>query len=467
VYVSDATSVKIYNTNYEFVEELNSTANLYASGSFNYPVSLSTFIRGNDKFLSAAEQFNDRINQKKYRYDKVLSFDASNFENAIISGVYSDGTYVYIADKANDKVQRTNTSGVLDSEFGSSGTGSSELRAPTSIALDSSNQIYVVDSGNNRIQVYSESSGAYTHVTSIGSSGNGNVQFFTPLDLSIDSTDYLYVADSANSRVQILDDTYAYVNEINLSYNPEGVVVDELNSQIVICGEDKISIYDLISYSEITTVTSNSPGGNNPKCISVRIDQNNDYLVADSVSGYVWKYSKDLTFLYGLDLLTSDSLRALGTDGSYIYVGQINLGSLYDKQVYSVKFHGTEVASCKIFLNSAYCTVINSAGQITDNEPLSSYFKIIACTFTNDNSTIYDNTGDWTDITDGTNFVQISSSGTTLNSKFDSYTDLLGIAIVPNNADSITDLQIRNVQLIAEFQTKMPDTSGFVTPRPY
>ena len=54
-----------------------------------------------------------------------------------------------------------------------------------------------------------------------------------------------------------------------------------------------------------------------------------------------------------------------------------------------------------------------------------------------------------------------------LSSDFDSYTDLLGIAIVPNNADSITDLQIRNVQLIAEFQTKMPDTSGFVTPRPY
>lgn len=467
VYVSDVTSVKIYNSNLQFIEELNSSANLYASDSFNNPVSMSTFIRNNDKFLSVAEEFNDRINQKKYAYDKVLSFDASNFENATISGIYSDSTYVYIADKANDKVQRTNTSGVLDSEFGSSGTGSSELRAPTSISLDSSNNIYVVDSGNNRIQVFSESGGSYSHVTSIGSSGTGNVQFFTPLDISIDSSDYLYIADNANGRVQILDDTYAYVNEITLSYNPESVAVDELNSQIVICGENKISIYDLISYAEISTVTSNSSGGNNPKCISVRIDQNNDYLVADSVSGYIWKYSKDLTFLYGLDLLTSDSLRALGTDGSYIYVGQINLGSLYDKQVYSVKFHGSEVASCKIFLNSAYCTVINSAGQIIDNESISNYFKIIACSFTSDNPSIYDNTSAWTDITDGSNFVQIATSGTTLNSKFDSYTDLLGIAIVPNNADSITDLQIRNIQLIAEFQTKMPDTSGFVTPRTY
>jgi sugar lactone lactonase YvrE len=467
VYVSDATSVKVYNTNYEFVEELNSTANLYASGSFNYPVSLSTFIRGNDKFLSVAEQFNDRINQKKYTYDKVLTFDASNFENATISGVYSDGTYVYIADKANDKVQRTNTSGVLDSEFGTSGSGTGELRAPAGISMDSANQIYVVDSGNNRIQVFSESSGTYTNVTSIGSSGSGNVQFFTPLDISIDTSDYLYIADNANGRVQILDDTYAYVNEIDLEYNPESVAIDEINGHIVICGEDKISIYDLITYSEITTITSNSSGGNNPNCISVRIDQNNDYLVADSVSGYIWKYSKDLVFLYGLDLLTSDSLRTLGTDGSYIYVGQINLGSLYENQVYSVKFHGSEVASCKIFLNSAYCTVINAAGQIIDNEPMSNYFKIIACTFTSDNSSIFDNPSSWTDITDGTNFVQIASSGTLLNSKFDSYTDLLGIAIVPNNADSIKDLQVRNIQLIAEFQTKMPDTSGFITPRPY
>lgn len=467
VYVSDSTSIKIYNSNYQFVEELNSSAQLYQNDSFNNPVGMSTFIRNDDKFLSVAEEFNDRINQRKYSYAKILSFDAANFENAVISGIYSDSTYVYIADKANDKVQRTNTSGVLDSEFGTSGTGAGEFRAPTSISLDSTNQIYVVDSGNNRIQVFSESGGTYTHVTSIGSSGSGNVQFFTPLDISIDTSDYLYIADSANSRVQILDDTYAYINEITLAYNPESVAIDELNSQIVICGEDKISIYDLITYSEINTVTSNSSGGNNPKCISVRIDQNNDYLVADSVSGYVWKYSKDLTFLYGLDLLTSDSLRALGTDGSYIYVGQINLGSLYDKQVYSVKFHGSEVASCKIFLNSALCTVVNTAGQITDNEPISNYFKIIACTFTSDNSDIFDNTSSWTDITDGSNFVQIASSGTTLDSKFDSYTDLLGVAIVPNNADSIKDLQVRNIQLIAEFQTKMPDTSGFVTPRQY
>ncbi len=467
VYVSDSTSIKIYNSNYQFIEELNSSALLYQNGSFNNPVALSTFIKDNDKYLSVADEYNDRINQRKYAYANVLSFDATNFDNATISGIYSDGTYVYIADKANDKVQRTNTSGVLDSEFGSSGTGASELRAPTSISIDSTDQIYVVDSGNNRIQVFSESGGTYTHVTSIGSAGTGNTQFLTPLDISIDSSDYLYIADNANGKVKILDDAYAYVDSITLAYNPESVAIDELNNQIVICGEDKISIYDLATYTEIATVTSNSAGGDNPKCISVRIDQNNDYLVADTVSGYIWKYSKDLTFLYGLDLLTSDSLRAIATDGSYIYVGQINLGSLYEKQVYSVKFHGSEVASCKIFLNSAYCTVINSAGQISDNEPISNYFKVIACTFTEDNSSIYDTTSSWTDITDGSSFVQIASSGTTLNSKFDSYTDLLGIAVVPNNSESITGLQVRNIQLIAEFQTKMPDTSGFVTPRPY
>ena len=467
VYVSDSTSIKIYNSNYQFIEELNSSALLYQDGSFNNPVSMSTFIKDSDKFLSIVDEFNDRINQRKYKYAKLLSFDAANFENATISGIYSDGAYVYIADKANDKVQRTNTSGVLDSEFGTSGSGASELRAPTSVSIDSTSLIYVVDSGNNRIQVFSESGGTYTHVTSIGSAGTGNGQFLTPLDISIDSSDYLYIADNANGRVQILDSTYTYVDEINLAYNPESVAIDEINSQIVICGEDKISIYDLTLYTEILTVSSNSSGGNNPKCISVRIDQNNDYLVADTVSGYIWKYSKDLVFLYGLDLLTSDSLRAIATDGSYIYVGQINLGSLYDKQVYSVKFHGSEVASCKIFLNSSYCTVINSAGQIIDNVPIANYFKVIACTFTSDNSSIYNTTSAWTDITDGSSFVQIASSGTTLNSKFDSYTDLLGIAIVPNNADSITDLQIRNIQLIAEFQTKMPDTSGFVTPRPY
>ena len=74
------------------------------------------------------------------------------------------------------------------------------FNAPTELAIDSQDQIYVLDTGNHRIQVFSEE-GQFLRV--IGKQGKEVGNFFQPTDLAIDEADYLYVADGGNHRIQV------------------------------------------------------------------------------------------------------------------------------------------------------------------------------------------------------------------------------------------------------------------------
>lgn len=72
---------------------------------------------------------------------------------------------------------------------------------PSDIAVDSQGHIYVLDSGNHRIQKFGPD-GKY--VASIGNRGQGPAEFQFPLSVDINSEGYMYIADQGNQRIQIL-----------------------------------------------------------------------------------------------------------------------------------------------------------------------------------------------------------------------------------------------------------------------
>ncbi|MCH7549880.1 MAG: 6-bladed beta-propeller [Candidatus Krumholzibacteriota bacterium] len=78
----------------------------------------------------------------------------------------------------------------------------------TAITVDSRLNIYVLDFGMNRVQMY-DSNGVF--VRSIGSEGEGPGHFFSPMTVSTDATDHVYVASTG--RVSIWDDEGNYVDE--------------------------------------------------------------------------------------------------------------------------------------------------------------------------------------------------------------------------------------------------------------
>jgi tripartite motif-containing protein 71 len=80
------------------------------------------------------------------------------------------------------------------------GTGDGQFINPVGLATDSSDNIYVADRGNNRIQKF-DSDGNF--ITKWGTPGIGDGQFEEPTGIAVDSLDNVYVVDRGNSRIQV------------------------------------------------------------------------------------------------------------------------------------------------------------------------------------------------------------------------------------------------------------------------
>jgi DNA-binding beta-propeller fold protein YncE len=85
---------------------------------------------------------------------------------------------------------------------GSEGVGMNQLNVPRGVTVDYSGNVYVADTGNNRIMRWLL--GATSGTVIVGGRGSGVMsdQLQTPTDLQFDGNGNLYVADSSNERVQ-------------------------------------------------------------------------------------------------------------------------------------------------------------------------------------------------------------------------------------------------------------------------
>jgi len=92
---------------------------------------------------------------------------------------------------------------------------------PSDIALDSQGNMYILDSGNHRIQKFTPD-GQY--ITTIGNKGQGPAEFVYPLSLDVDSKGYLYISDPGNQRVQVLKPDGKDHKTISFAKDPAGVL---------------------------------------------------------------------------------------------------------------------------------------------------------------------------------------------------------------------------------------------------
>ncbi|MGA9667838.1 MAG: choice-of-anchor D domain-containing protein, partial [Terracidiphilus sp.] len=154
----------------------------------------------------------------------------------------------------------------------------SSLLFPFAIAVDAAGDIYIVDSGNNRLLKETFSGGSYT-VSTVHSS-----TLSYPTGVALDAGGNVYIADTGNNRVlkeTLFGGSYAEstVTTSTLS-SPSGVAVDAAgNLYIADSGNNRILIEALAqgTYTEttVTTSTLNNPSG-------VAVDASGNIYVADT-----------------------------------------------------------------------------------------------------------------------------------------------------------------------------------------
>jgi hypothetical protein len=132
---------------------------------------------------------------------------------------YASGTAcLWIADTGNNKIQSCSTNmqgGVTYCKIYGTGTyGSLLLADPTGIAVDSSNNVYVVDTGNNRVVAFTDTGAVYNAFASnsanyFGTAGYANGNFESPTGIAIDGSGSgnIWVTDSMNNRVEVFSNS--------------------------------------------------------------------------------------------------------------------------------------------------------------------------------------------------------------------------------------------------------------------
>jgi len=180
---------------------------------------------------------------------------------------------LYIADTENNRIRKvsggTITTVAGNGAYGFSGDGgpatSASLNYPPGVVVDSVGNLYIADSGNNRIRKVS--GGTITTVAGDGVdrfSGDGgpatSASLSKPYGVASDSAGNLYIADSGNNRIRKVSDgmitTVAFGPATSASlYAPYGVAVDPVgNLYIADSGNNRIR---KVSGGTITTVAGN------------------------------------------------------------------------------------------------------------------------------------------------------------------------------------------------------------------
>jgi RHS repeat-associated protein len=119
---------------------------------------------------------------------------------------YPPMKWILVADTANNRIEVFNAKGEYAGQFGKSGVGNGEFKGPEGIAVDSEGNVWVADTGNDRVQElkYNSTTSSWTYLTQYGKKGTGHSEFETPMGIAVDKSNNVYVVDSANKRVEKL-----------------------------------------------------------------------------------------------------------------------------------------------------------------------------------------------------------------------------------------------------------------------
>ncbi|MBI3807733.1 MAG: hypothetical protein HY281_09530 [Nitrospirae bacterium] len=171
-----------------------------------------------------------------------------------------DETWFYFAESGSDRIRRVNLrEGTLHNFAGIGETcysgdeglcGEAGLYLPLDVAFDSRNDLYICDSGSNRIRKVDHETGIITTIVGTGQHGfNGDglaleVNLTWPAAIAFDPNDVMYIADTQAHRIRRYDPLTGMVTTVAGTWTAE----DEAREQplvarnLVVLSGDAIGI---------------------------------------------------------------------------------------------------------------------------------------------------------------------------------------------------------------------------------
>jgi uncharacterized protein (TIGR03437 family) len=233
---------------------------------------------------------------------------------------------LYIAERSENRIDAVQN-GVIRTVAGNGSEGFSgddgpatdaQLDTPFGIAVDAAGDLYIADSGNQRIRKVSQ--GIITTVAGTGTAGysgdNGlaiDAELSSPVSVAVDSSGNLYIADNSNKAVRLVSTgiiTTIAGNGVGGQLNyPNDVAVDASGNVYIAESGGWRDLIDYVYYAgdlrrlsggAVATLAGggNAPGGNGPATdihlsnpVGLAMDSNGNMFIADSGNNLVVEVS--------------------------------------------------------------------------------------------------------------------------------------------------------------------------------
>lgn len=331
----------------------------------------------------------------------TLAGNATASVGSYISGGYADGAgvtasfnnpsgvaydartgNVYIADTTNQVIRMVTPAGVVTTVAGTVGFGgftngigtAATFFKPTGVAVDTSGNIYVADTGNNAIRKITMPGATVTTLAGSGAAGANNATgssatFNAPTALAVDGSGNVLVADTGNSLIRLVGSAGATSTFAGVIYTgtgsacptfsngtispakatfcrPQGIVTDATHANVYVAdtGFNQIRLITGGNASTVAGSTQNSFGAgyadgvgtaakfNGP--IGITLDAAGNLYIGDTGNNLIRKITAPST--------TSATVTTYaGTTGSgYILPGHNDGPAWIDGSAYSSSFNG-------------------------------------------------------------------------------------------------------------------------------
>jgi YD repeat-containing protein len=168
------------------------------AGGFNDPVGVAVDPSG---AIWVVDRSNNRVEKFSTENNYIAEYGGAQgiklAEPTYIA--VSDGN-LYIADSGEHRIEEMTQAGAYVGQFGESGTGNGQFANPDGIAANpNTGTLFVGDPGNSRVEEFSRTG---TYISQFGTAGSGAGQVKEPVGVTVDALGQIFVVDSGNARVE-------------------------------------------------------------------------------------------------------------------------------------------------------------------------------------------------------------------------------------------------------------------------
>ena len=199
------------------------------------------------------------------------------------AGVAVDDTdNIYVS--SEHKLQKFTSSGELIKCIDRRGSNEGEFNDPRGVTIHS-NQVYLCDRDNHRIQVFDLD---LNFIRSIGSCGSGRREFIHPCDIAFDIAGNMYVVEFNNNRVQVMDNSGQFIRTFGQEgegklRSPTALHVVDKYVYVSDWSSDRIVVYQ--TSGQYVTSFGKWGGGEG--------EFRSPYCITSCVSGYIYVCDSD------------------------------------------------------------------------------------------------------------------------------------------------------------------------------